>query len=141
QPARPHRRHQALSGERDLRHAAATAGAREMNARPNHLQSPATRLALVLGAALGIAIAGCSVTRTSPVKDMYLLEPPLPTAAVAKTQPGTLRIDAFNVAAPYRSRSLVFRATDLRFEADFYNEFIVSPASNIADATARGLQQ
>jgi len=112
-----------------------------MNARLSFTSSRAARLALVVGAALLIALAGCSVTRTSPVKQMYLLEPPLPSAPVAKTQPGALRIDAFNVASPYRGRSFVFRTTDLQFESDFYNEFIVSPAANIADATAHGLQR
>jgi ABC-type uncharacterized transport system auxiliary subunit len=112
-----------------------------MNARISFTSSRAAGIALVVGAALAIALAGCSVTRPSPVKNMFLLEPPPPAAPVAKTQPGTLRIDAFNVASPYRGRSFVFRQTNLQFESDFYNEFIVSPAANIADATARGLQQ
>jgi len=33
----------------------------------------------------------------------------------------------------------VFRATDLKYESDFYNEFFVVPAAMIAEATGRAL--
>jgi len=47
------------------------------------------RLALAVVVVAAVA-AGCSVTRPAPVKGTFLLEPPAP-AAVAKTQPTTLR--------------------------------------------------
>jgi ABC-type uncharacterized transport system auxiliary subunit len=101
---------------------------------------PRRGAALAAVAALALALAGCQVTRTSPVKQTYLLDPP-PPPVVAKAQPGTLRVDVVNVAAPYRGRAFVFRESDLRYETDFYNEFIVAPAANIAEITARGLQR
>jgi cholesterol transport system auxiliary component len=109
-----------------------------MNARLRIL--PRRGAALAAAAALALALAGCSATRTSPVKQTYLLDPP-PPAAVAKAQASTLRVDAVNVAAPYRGRGFVFRESDLRYETDYYNEFIVAPAANIAEVTARGLQK
>jgi cholesterol transport system auxiliary component len=92
------------------------------------------RAALLIAAA-GLA-AGCS--RPPPIKGTYVLEPALPAAA-AKSHPGTLRIGSISVGAPYRGRAFVYRETDLKFETDYYNEWLVAPGANIGDATARAL--
>jgi cholesterol transport system auxiliary component len=86
-------------------------------------------------AALGL-VTGC--TRPPPVKGTFVLEPAMPTAA-AKAQPGLLRVGSVTVGAPYRGRNFVFRETDLKFETDYYNEFLVAPGANIGEATARAL--
>jgi len=96
----------------------------------------ATRRHWILAVAvLGLA-AGCS--RPPPVKGTFVLEPAMPPAA-AKTHPGILRIGSFTVSAPYRGRQLVFRESELKFETDYYNEFLVAPGANIGEATARAL--
>jgi len=101
---------------------------------------PERRRALALLAPLALAalLPACSFTRPAPVKRRFVLEPPLPTAG-ARTQPHTLRIGTFGVAAPYRDRALVYRVTDLKFESDFYHEFFAAPSAMIAEATARAL--
>ena len=67
-----------------------------------------------------------------------MLEPPFPPA-VARSQPGTLRVGTTVIAAPYRSRAFVFRETDLKYETDYYHEFLVAPSANIGEVTARAL--
>ena len=57
----------------------------------------------------------------------------------AKTQPGSLRIGTVTVAAPYRGKQFVVRETDLKYETDYYNEFLVAPAANVREAAARAL--
>jgi uncharacterized lipoprotein YmbA len=57
------------------------------------------------------------VTRSTPVKEMFVLEPANPPPA-AKPQPGLLRIGTVTVGAPYRGRAFVFRESDLKYETD-----------------------
>jgi cholesterol transport system auxiliary component len=93
------------------------------------------RRTLAVAAALGLA-TGC--TRAPPVKGLFVLEPPNP-APVAKPQSGLLRVGEIVVGAPFRGRPFVFRETDLKYETDYYHEFLVAPGANIGEATARAL--
>ncbi len=70
QPARPHRGHQALSGERVPREAAATAGARQMKPSFPSLprRSPVRPLAAIAAVLLAATLAACSLSRPAPVK-------------------------------------------------------------------------
>ena len=88
--------------------------------------------------ALSATLAACSITRPTPVKEMYLIEAP-PATAVSPTSPLTARVGTVTVAAPYRDRTFVVREADSRFEADFYHEYVVAPAAMIAEAVARSL--
>jgi cholesterol transport system auxiliary component len=107
-----------------------------MNACPSQARRVAT---IALALTLGLGIAGCQLTRPAPVKRTYLLEPTLPTAAASMPKPVTVRVGSIGVAAPFRDRALVYRMDALTYESDFYNEFFVSPASMIAEATVRAL--
>ena len=87
------------------------------------------------------ALVGCSaITRPSPVRQTFLLEPPL-SQAVAQPKAGALRVGSINVAAPYRGKAFVYRMTDLKFETDFYVEFLVPPAAMLTEQTARALER
>ena len=94
----------------------------------------------LLVAAAAAMLGACSLTRPSPVKQMYLIEPP-PASAVTPTSPYTARIGTVTVGAPYRDRTFVVREADLRFETDFYHEYVVAPAPMIAEAIARSLAE
>jgi uncharacterized lipoprotein YmbA len=90
-------------------------------------------------AALAVLVAGLGAcSRPAPVKGTFVLDPPFPPA-VAKTQPGTLRMGTVTVGAPFRGRQFVYRETELEYQTDYYNEFLVAPAANIGEATARAL--
>ena len=89
-------------------------------------------------AALAALVGGCSVVRTAPVKAMFLLDPAMPPP-VAKPQPGALRVGTINVAAPFRGRSFVMREAELKYDSDYYYEFLAAPANIIGDATTRAL--
>jgi len=108
-----------------------------MTARPQFRTSAPAMLAAVAFAALAV---GCSFSRPAPVKQEYLLEVPSPPP-VAKSQPATLQVRGVTVAAPFRGRSFVYRQTDLRYDSDFYTEFVVAPGAMLADGTARALER
>lgn len=98
-----------------------------------------TRCGLVTVAlAIAIATGGCSLTRPSPVKKTFLLDPPV-TALAVKPQPVSIRMGQVTVAAPYRDRAFVYRTADVRYESDFYHEFFVPPGAMVAQATGRAL--
>ena len=87
-----------------------------------------------------LVLGGCTLSRPAPVKQQYLLDPPAPPA-VTKPQPTSVRVGGINVAAPFRGRNLVLREADLRYETDYYNEYLVPPATMIAELTARALER
>ena len=103
------------------------------------LRSPGRLLAAALLLALALMLGGCALSRPAPQKAAFLLDPPAPAAA-GRTDPGTLRIGAIGVAAPYRGKAFVRRTSDLAYEVDYYSEFLVAPAAMIGEATARGIE-
>jgi cholesterol transport system auxiliary component len=92
-----------------------------------------------IASALALVAAACSLSRPSPVKSTYLLEPPVPAARNPTPGPATLKVETITVGAPFRGRTLVYRESDLKYEADFYEEFLVSPATMIGEVTATWL--
>ena len=96
------------------------------------------RLAFAVVGAL--VVAACSLTRPAPVKQQFLLDPPAPPA-VTKAQPSSIRVGVINVAAPFRGRNFVLREADLRYETDFYSEFLVPPGTMLAELTSRALER
>lgn len=94
--------------------------------------------ALVALFALAGAIASCSLSRSLNPKRTFLLDPAMPAAAAA-AKPAAVRVGVVNVGAPFRGKAFVYRQDELKYEADFYNEFFVAPAAMLSETTARAV--
>jgi cholesterol transport system auxiliary component len=96
-------------------------------------------LAAVVFVAVAAALASCSLSRPTPAKRMFLLEPTAPAASTSTPKAESVRVGVVNVAAPFRGKTFVYRESDLRYESDYYDEFFIAPAIMVADATAKAL--
>jgi cholesterol transport system auxiliary component len=111
-----------------------------------HFRAPALRIdgsfrKWCLTLFFAMLVAGCSaLSREAPVRQTFLIETPA-LSAVARSQPGALRVGNVNVAAPFRGKPFIYRMSDLRFETDFYVEFLVPPAAMLTEQTARALDR
>jgi len=109
-----------------------------MTARP--LFRPVAPIVVLVAALVGSTFLGGCLSRPAPVKQTFLIESAAPPV-VAKTQPGTLRVRTFNVGSAFRGKAFVYRETDLKYESDFYAEFLVAPAAMLGEGTARALER
>lgn len=98
-------------------------------------------------------LAGCSffpvdltdLSRDPPVRQRYLLDVPLAdvstTTADAKSvlQP-VLQIEPARAASPFNGRPFIYRTSAAEHSADYYHEFLTSPAEQITQITRRWLR-
>jgi uncharacterized lipoprotein YmbA len=96
--------------------------------------APGSLARRILVAILVGTLAGCGFTRPATVKQTYLLQTQPPASPAATPRPTTLKIGVVDVAVPYRGKGLVYRETDERYVADFYNEFLVPPAAMFTES-------
>ena len=95
-------------------------------------------LAVIAAIVMASALAACSLSRPIAPKRTFLLEPSAPPmASVQKLT--SVRIGLVSVAAPYRGKAFVYRLDEIKFEADYYDEFFVAPTAMLSEATARAL--
>jgi hypothetical protein len=102
--------------------------------------SPLRVAIAALSAVLLVAAGGCALSRPAPLKHTFVIDAPAP-AALSRAYAGTLRVGTISVAAPFRGKAFVYRTSTLGYEADFYSEFLVSPAALIGEATAQALDR
>lgn len=72
------------------------------------------------------ALAGCAIQRPAVRVRSYLLAPPDPATA-HDAAARSLYVAPFNIPPQFEGKPLVYRFDEVRYEADFYNEFLVAP--------------
>jgi len=90
-------------------------------------------LGSVLLSLMLVLTAGCvDLKRPALAKHYYLLDAAAKPADTPPAHAGAIRVTGVEVAAPFSERSLVYRLDQERYEADFYNEFFVTPRAMIS---------
>jgi cholesterol transport system auxiliary component len=93
---------------------------------------------------IALVLAGCSsFPRSQVTKRYYALDVPTPPDT-EKSGEYVLQIARFRVSRQAQSRGLTYRISDLQYETDYYNEFLVPPENMFAEEArehmaARGL--
>ena len=87
-----------------------------------------------------VLVPGCSLKQAYPAKATFALEAIRAGTAARASSAVVLRVRPFTAIAPFDERVFRSRVGDVRFEADFYNEFVFSPRTLICDQTRLWLQ-
>jgi uncharacterized lipoprotein YmbA len=83
-------------------------------------------LVLLVGGAF--AVQGCSLKKQPPEKRYFVLEAQPDREFRARVGEVSLGIRKFRVSPLFGGSNLVYRKSDVKYEPDFYNQFLVSPS-------------
>ena len=88
-----------------------------------------------------ILAPGCSFKKAYPAKLTFALEAVRGETAARASSVVVLRVRPFTAVAPFDERVFRYRVGELRFESDFYSEFLFSPRALLSDQTRLWLQR
>jgi uncharacterized lipoprotein YmbA len=84
--------------------------------------------------------AGCvGIEKSYPDKRYFVLDVPASPSPANPSANETLEVSNIRVSPRYADRSFVYRTSEAAYESDFYNQFLVSPASLITEEVRKGL--
>lgn len=79
-------------------------------------------------------LIGCiNLERNYPDKKFFVLEASRDGEVVSSETGTVLAVRRFQISPQFEGKSLIYRLSDLRYESDFYNEFLVPPVSLLTD--------
>ena len=92
--------------------------------------------------AASFLLFGCvSIERSYPDKRYFVLDISLKGSPQDPADSGILQMASARVSPRYADRNFVYRRSDTRFESDFYNQFLISPAALVTEELRRELSQ
>lgn len=89
----------------------------------------------LVGAFLVCALSACAPTKPSADTTTWLIAPKRLGEARKPNTDFWLKMGAVSVNGPFDSKSMVYRLSDQRYEKDFYNGYVSTPAEMIGNAT------
>jgi cholesterol transport system auxiliary component len=99
-----------------------------------------TKLSLYLIlTASSVMLSGCG--QRPYTRRYYILDVAGPAETAATGSDGLLDVRTFTIDSAFDSKGLVYRKSQFRYESDFYNLFIVSPAMMITEKTRNWLSE
>jgi len=92
--------------------------------------------------AVAVLFWGCvNIERSYPDKRFFVFDIGRDAVSARPAGNGILHIGAVRVSPRYADRSFVYRLSDNRFEADFYNQFLISPSILIGEEVRHELSE
>ncbi len=99
-----------------------------------------TRLTLACTVLVSFALlTGCAPKKSFPEKRYYVLDVSRPSGSSPPAEKAVLTVRRFRVSPRYEGKGLVYRRRELSYESDFYNEFLISPGSLLAEEVRQWL--
>jgi uncharacterized lipoprotein YmbA len=87
-----------------------------------------------------VLMTGCvSMERSYPEKRYFALKATDDRGSPQPINGVVLRIRRLRISPRYEGKSFVYRISELNYESDFYNEFLVSPVSLFTEEVRQGL--
>ncbi|MCB1191885.1 MAG: hypothetical protein KDK90_15675 [Leptospiraceae bacterium] len=74
-----------------------------------------------------------SLKKEFPEKKFYIIEPDKTKIVKRANKIDKLKINKLKISPFFEGKELVYRKNDVNYETDFYNEFLIYPASNITE--------
>ena len=101
----------------------------------------ALALSLHFGVLLAAAlfVEGCSLKKSYPAKQSFLVEAHRTGEGRTPAAPAVLRVRNLQIATPFEGRGFVYRNSDLGYQTDFYHEFLVAPRALLTEQTRQWL--
>jgi uncharacterized lipoprotein YmbA len=91
---------------------------------------------------LTLSLAGCvSVEKSYPDKRYFVLEAARGNSPDAAKNGVVLLVSGLRVSPRYDGRSFVYRRSEVVYESDFYNQFLVAPGPQLTEEVRRALSQ
>lgn len=102
----------------------------------NRLRRRSRRWAFILL----LLLPGCvTLERSYPDKHFFALEVNRESKPVNDPGHSVMQISNVRISPRYEGKNFIYRLSDTSFESDFYNEFLVPPASLVAEELVKGL--
>ena len=87
-----------------------------------------------------LLLSACSLSRPAVEIHSYLIVPQWPQTR-HDDQAIHIRVQPLEIAPQFEGKPLVYRFSDVRYEADFYNEFLVAPRIMLMEQSAEWLRR
>lgn len=98
-----------------------------------------TRVLICLLLATWLLPACVRLERQSPDKTSYVLAAERPPAPATHIRSGILQITPLRISRRFAGRGFVYRQAESRYQIDFYNQFLISPAGMVQEEIVRWL--
>ncbi|MEM7181884.1 MAG: hypothetical protein AAF518_13285 [Spirochaetota bacterium] len=91
------------------------------------------KICLLLSLLGSFGYCSLSPQKKFPKKQYYIIEPKYSSSKKSDTKISSIRVVKFRISKLYENKGFVYKKSDVSFDSDFYNEFLISPSQLITE--------